>query len=251
MSIDPTNPPTYITNPDAAIPVQLTQHGDFVDSDNPLSVTISSEIPVNTVVTTLWMVTTQFVDGSTTIYVNDILSERQFYNSSYELEQTVWYDSTQSYTLLSPPPMGDIALISGDYLTNAQLRASPVPFTTTQLASSLGQKTMAASTSVTIASNQSTLPVSVMGDVNPATILSGQVTATGTATALASNVLANGIVITSAASNTAVVYVGPTGIDNTTGYALSPGGSISYGVANSNGVYIYGASGGTVFWTGN
>ena len=341
MPITPSNPPNQVTEPNAAIPAQLVQDGAFVDSDNPLAVTISSEIPVNIVVTNLYQCITQFVDANGTVHVNDIVQEIQFFNSAYELMQTVWQDLTQSFVLAAAPPTADIVLVSGSFLTNAQLRASPVPFTTTQLAASLGAKTTAASTAVNIASDQTvkvsavqlpaalgaqvtaastavniasdqvvnvmitsseaglatttlqntgndslaeieaalgtvsaqlptplgqttlaeslsvtiasdqTVPVSISGTINPATIFSGQQTATATATALPSHAASNGFVVTSVVGNTATIYVGQTGITASTGYPLAPGQSIAYGVTNLNAIYILGASGGTIAFTGN
>ena len=146
--------------------------------------------------------------------------------------------------------MADIELVSGSGLTNAELRASPVPFTTTQLASTLGQQTSANSASVVVASDQSAIPVTVTS-TNPSVIISGQQAVTGSAVALASHALVNGIVVTALVTNANPVYVGPSGVTSGSGYVLVPGQSISYGVTNSNHVYILGTSGDNVTYTGN
>ena len=74
----------------------------------------------------------------------------------------------------------------------------------------------------------------------PAAPISGQQSVTTTATALPANALQNGLIVTAAATNAGVVYVGPAGITTSTGYPLSPGMSMSYAVANSSGISILG-----------
>ena len=70
---------------------------------------------------------------------------------------------------------------------------------------------------------------------------------TTSAVALPAHALYNGIVCTAAAANTGTVYLGPstvtagTGTPATAGYPLKAGNSISYGVSNSNLVYIIGS----------
>lgn len=250
MSITPSNPPNQVTEPNAAIPAQLVQSGAFVSSTNPLVVTVSGEATTQTIVNNNWICITQFVLGSTTVMVNDILQQTQVFNTSFVLVETIWQDLTQQVILTGTPPMADIELVSGSGLTNAELRASPVPFTTTQLASTLGQQTSANSASVVVASDQSAIPVTVTS-TNPSVIISGQQAVTGSAVALASHALVNGIVVTALVTNANPVYVGPSGVTSGSGYVLVPGQSISYGVTNSNHVYILGTSGDNVTYTGN
>jgi hypothetical protein len=94
---------------------------------------------------------------------------------------------------------------------------------------------------------------------NPAAILSGQVkiAATGTAIQLPSNALVNGVTIRAKATNNAAGgTAGPAGDTNTVdgtgnGYILAPGDGISYGVSNSNAVFVNGTTGDIFSWTGN
>jgi len=86
---------------------------------------------------------------------------------------------------------------------------------------------------------------------NPTTIYSAQQTVTASATALTSQALSNGIVITAKSTNTGTTYVGPSSVTTSNGYALLPGQSISYGVTNANAVWIVGTASDVVFVTGN
>lgn len=114
----------------------------------------------------------------------------------------------------------------------------PEPSTLT----TLGNKKVAILESVTIPTTSA----------NPAAIISAQVTVATSAAALAANALTNGIVITASTANAGTVYVGPTGVTTATGYPLAAGQSISYGVTNSNAVFVIAAAAGnTIAWTGN
>jgi len=84
--------------------------------------------------------------------------------------------------------------------------------------------------------------VVVNSTVNPATIYSAQQTVTTSAIALVSQALSNGLVITADLTNSAAIYVGPSGVTTSTGYKLQPGASISYGVTNANAIYIVSAA---------
>jgi hypothetical protein len=86
---------------------------------------------------------------------------------------------------------------------------------------------------------------------NPTTIYSAQQTVTASATALNSQALSNGIVITARSTNTGTTYVGPSTVTTSNGYALLPGQSISYGVTNANAVWIVGTASDVVYVTGN
>lgn len=70
-----------------------------------------------------------------------------------------------------PVPVSGTVSTGG--LTDAQLRASAVPVSTTQLATTLGQKTMANSAGVVIASDQSAIPASQSGTWNVGTVTPG------------------------------------------------------------------------------
>jgi hypothetical protein len=249
MTISSTNPPNQITNPSSAIPIQIVQDNVFVDSANPLAVTISNEHETQSIVTNSYIVLTGFTDGSTTVAVNDILQNIQVFDSDGTLVNSIWQDLTQFVILTNSPPTADISIVSGSGLTNVELRAAPVPFSSTQLPVALGQTVMASSLPVVLASDQSALNVVVT--VPTSTVLNGQVTANGTATAFPSGVLSNAVVLTSLTTNTSTVYVGGSGITSASGYPLIPGQSIGYVVSNLNDVYYLGASGGTIAYTGN
>ncbi|MDR3503103.1 MAG: hypothetical protein P4L79_11055 [Legionella sp.] len=77
---------------------------------------------------------------------------------------------------------------------------------------------------------------------NPSTIYSNTQVSTLSAAALPSQTLTNGIVLTTYANNTGVIYVGQAGVTNSTGYPLAAGQSISYGVTNLNAIYIVGTN---------
>lgn len=81
---------------------------------------------------------------------------------------------------------------------------------------------------------------------NPATIYTAQQTATSSAVALASQALVNGVVVTALSTNTNTVYVGPSGVTSSTGYPLIAGQSISFGVTNTDAIYIIAPTGSPV-----
>ncbi len=88
-------------------------------------------------------------------------------------------------------------------------------------------------------------------------VSSFQQTPTSTAAPLTNGTFANGIVICAAKTNTGNVYVGGSGVTASTGFPIGPNAPsgqncMSYGVTNSNQVYIVDASSGdSVFVTGN
>lgn len=83
-------------------------------------------------------------------------------------------------------------------------------------------------------------------NTNPATVYTAQQTATSSAVALASQALVNGAVVTALTTNTVTVYVGPSGVTSSTGYPLTAGQSISFGVTNTNAIYIIAPTGSPV-----
>ena len=76
-------------------------------------------------------------------------------------------------------------------------------------------------------------------------VTSFQQTATASAAALPSATFANGIVLTAPSTNTSTIYVGGSSVTASganAGYPLKAGQSISYGVANSNQIYMVGTN---------
>lgn len=80
-------------------------------------------------------------------------------------------------------------------------------------------------------------------NLNPATVYTAQQTATSSAVALAAQSLSNGVVLTNLSTSTNDLYVGPSGVTSGTGYKLIPGQSISFGVTNTNAIYVIAPTG--------
>ena len=85
--------------------------------------------------------------------------------------------------------------------------------------------------------------VSISGAVNtvasnPASIFSMQQTCNVTASALPSQALTNGVVVKALKTNTAIVYLGGSGVAPTSGYPLVAGESISYAVSSLSSIYL-------------
>jgi hypothetical protein len=101
------------------------------------------------------------------------------------------------------------------------------------------------------ASNQAnTLDVTALATTSP--VVSFAQTTTTSAVALPNNTLTNGLICTAGKSNSGTVYVGGAGVTSSNGYPLAGGQSISFGVANSNQVYIVGSdSSETIVCVGN
>lgn len=83
-----------------------------------------------------------------------------------------------------------------------------------------------------------------------------KIATTGTAVALGSGVLFNGIIVTAKTTNTAPVFVGASGVTTTddgtgNGYRLEPGQSISFSVADISALFINGTAGDSVYFAGN
>jgi len=90
------------------------------------------------------------------------------------------------------------------------------------------------------------------GGTTTGAVSSFQQTVTSTAAALPSDTFTNGVVLTAGSANTGQVCVGGSVVTTATGYCLKAGYSISYGVANSNQIYIVDSTAGdTVQGTGN
>lgn len=94
---------------------------------------------------------------------------------------------------------------------------------------------------------------------NPATILTGQraVAVAGTAVALGSGALVNGVAVTASLSNTTKVFIGPAGVTTAdtgsgNGYPLAPGQSVSFGVSDLGAIFLNGTVAGQfVSYAGN
>jgi hypothetical protein len=113
------------------------------------------------------------------------------------------------------------------------------------IVSPIGQTTMSASVAVAIASDQSTLPVSM---ASSSTVLSGQQAVTGSAVALATHAVKT-FCVTANIGNTINVYVGPSGISTSTGKELPPGAGTCLNVTNSNLVFVIASTtGASVSW---
>lgn len=105
--------------------------------------------------------------------------------------------------------------------------------------------------SATTAANSNTNAITVTVSL-PTAILSGQQAVTASATALATNTLAKGIVVEAKSTNAISVYVGATGVTTSTGLELPPGASATFQVTNSNAIFVVAATtGATVTWAGN
>jgi len=119
------------------------------------------------------------------------------------------------------------------------------------LPASLGQKLMAASLSVAIASDQGNLSV-ISPAVSVAAAISGQITVTtaGTAVQGSSVALTNGVYIEALAGNTGYVYVGNDGAGDVTsanGYELKQGNQVIIQVSNLNQLWFDAATSGDKF----
>jgi hypothetical protein len=94
--------------------------------------------------------------------------------------------------------------------------------------------------------------ISAIQTCNPAgPTLSGQVTVT-TSVAQLSNVAAHCVCLKASVSNTANVYVGPSGTTASTGMELAPGDALCTSASNLNQYYAISGSGSqTLAWLGN
>ena len=86
----------------------------------------------------------------------------------------------------------------------------------------------------------------------PAVVIAGQQAVTGTAVALPSAALTQGVIFTGLSTNTISVFVGPAGVTISTGVELQPGAALSAAVANLNELYVVASTtGATVTWLGS
>jgi hypothetical protein len=125
---------------------------------NPLPVAVTNGGTASSyVVQLLYQCINTFVDANGTVSFGDLLQNITAYDSSGILILDIWVDITAGFTLAANPVPTDVSPYTpSGGLTNAELRASPVPFTTTQLPATIGQKTSAQSTSVVMASDATT-----------------------------------------------------------------------------------------------
>jgi hypothetical protein len=91
---------------------------------------------------------------------------------------------------------------------------------------------------------------------NPATIYTDQQAVTASAVALTAQSLANGVVLTAKSTNTGPIFIGGASVTTTddgsgTGYKLLAGQSISFGVTNTNVIYIIGTASDVLYIAGN
>jgi len=109
----------------------------------------------------------------------------------------------------------------------------------------LGSTTSSASVSVVIANDQGTVPVQTVGD---GAVLSNQQGVTGSAVALASH-NAKTACVKALIGNTINVYVGPSGVTDSTGMELAPGQAVCLPVTNTNLLYVIASTtGASVSW---
>jgi hypothetical protein len=92
----------------------------------------------------------------------------------------------------------------------------------------------------------------------PPTLFVGQIkiATTGSAVALPSQALLNGVVIKAKISNAANGFVGATGVTTTddgagNGYRIMPGEAWSGAVLNASSIYVNGTAGDVYYYTGN
>ena len=114
------------------------------------------------------------------------------------------------------------------------------------------------SPTVVTTSGTAAAPTFYVQTATPATAITGQVkiSVTGTAVQLASNVLVNGLFVTSKTTNAPYGTVGGAGVTNTVdgtgnGYILPAGASASFAVSNSNAIYVNGTAGDIFSFGGN
>lgn len=89
-------------------------------------------------------------------------------------------------------------------------------------------------------------------------VVTGQkaVAVTGTAVNLPDNKLSNGVILTAKSTNSGNILVGMSNVSVTedgsgNGYILEPGNSVSYGVTNTNTIWVNGSASDVVSWSGS
>lgn len=86
----------------------------------------------------------------------------------------------------------------------------------------------------------------------PTTVINGHQTATGTATALATGALTQGVIFEGLSTNTVSIFVGGPSVTTSTGIELQPGAALSAAVADVSDLYIVCASSSPVItWLGS
>ncbi len=90
------------------------------------------------------------------------------------------------------------------------------------------------------------IPVYIASNGSVTAVVSGQQTATSTATALANHSLNDSVTIAAPSTNAAAVYIGPAGITSSTGFALAAGQSVTLPINNTSLVYILAPTGSPV-----
>ena len=89
------------------------------------------------------------------------------------------------------------------------------------------------------------------GSVNNAPLVAAQQAVTATAAALPTNSV-HGFCVKALPTNSITVYVGPSGVTDSTGYPLNGGDSICYQSSNTNLAYVIASTtGASVAFTGN
>jgi hypothetical protein len=171
---------------------------------------------------------------------------------------TTWRNVSQSTTLTTPPTPGTVTpvdnTIKNVYVTNFPAVQA---ISATALPLPAGASTSALQTTANSTLSSINSGIAALGGTQLA-VTSGQkkIAVTGTAVQLGTGALVNGVVITANLNNSGPITVGPAGITNTqdgtgNGYMLYPGASMSYAVSNLSPVYINGAAGDFVTYTGN
>lgn len=95
-------------------------------------------------------------------------------------------------------------------------------------------------------------PIKTTASILESTVYSAQQTVSLSATALSSESLSNGIIITADGDNSDIAYVGNSSLTILNGYKLFPGQSISYSVSNADSVYVIGLNtSDKIYITGN
>lgn len=161
-------------------------------------------------------------------------------------------------TVQTVPTVGSAAMSASLPVTMATDQTA-IPLNATQVAGvaiATGIGASSSSTQRVAVSTDSTIALSAGAAVigylaNPSTIYSNQYTVTASAASVGSQALSNGVVITAKSSNTGVTYIGPSGVTTGTGYALSSGQSISYAVTNLSAIFAIGTASDILYITGN
>jgi hypothetical protein len=174
------------------------------------------------VVVTTYFCSTAFTGAS----VNDTITCTQVIDitNAPSTIAVIWRNQTTATDLAGAPSASNITLVASTALTNAQLRATPIPVSTP----------------------------------TPANPITGQIkiSTNNVAVELPSATLSNGVIIKASTTNQSVIFVGSASvncIDDGTGngYPLTAGESISFAVLNMNAIYINGIAGDFISYAGN